>query len=164
MLEIPGRLAGEPAVLSSAVVRARVAKLVADRAQGEPARQVHLLSPPSSVLGRDSRCDVVLAEEGVSRRHAQISARRGRYFLRDLGSLNGTYLDGERIEDEAELSSGAHVRVGRMVLRFEVSSGAEPTPAPPAASAPAALHARAGRTHAGRGSRRSRPGHARDLS
>jgi predicted component of type VI protein secretion system len=148
-------------------VGARVAKLVADRAVGG---QIHLLSLRTTVLGRNSRCDLILDEEGVSRRHARIVERRGRYFLSDLGSMNGTYVDDRPlpIHGQAELVDGAVVRIGRMVLRFVVSDDPGPAPegppgAPPASGAPAALHAHPGRRHAGRRSRRGPPQRARDL-
>ena len=55
----------------------------------------------------------------VSRRHAQIQLDKNRYTLRDSGSLNGTYLNGERV-DEAELKSGDELWIGKFKMIFAV--------------------------------------------
>ena len=60
----------------------------------------------SVILGRgghDVECDIVLPERQVSRQHAEIYLDGGRYFLRDLGSKNGTYLNGKAVSAPVEL-------------------------------------------------------------
>jgi pSer/pThr/pTyr-binding forkhead associated (FHA) protein len=50
------------------------------------------------VIGRDAQCDIVLTDDGASRRHASIARNAGGYFeLTDLGSENGVLVDGERV-------------------------------------------------------------------
>ena len=57
------------------------------------------LDRSETVIGRDPRCDIVLAEESASRRHAKIQRGEGGYFeIVDLGSRNGIIVDGERVE------------------------------------------------------------------
>jgi pSer/pThr/pTyr-binding forkhead associated (FHA) protein len=53
----------------------------------------------------------------VSRRHAEIRRRDGRFYLHDNGSLNGTYVNRQRV-DEAELATGDELQVGKFKLVF----------------------------------------------
>jgi len=75
----------------------------------------------SVILGRGQQCDVVLPEASVSRRHAQISVADERCFLVDLGSGNGTFLNGEHLAEPTPLVSGDEVRVGTAVLEFRLA-------------------------------------------
>jgi pSer/pThr/pTyr-binding forkhead associated (FHA) protein len=96
----------------------RVAKLVS---VGAGERRVHRLDLPVMTLGRHSSCEVVVDDEAVSRRHARIERRRGRYWIADLGSMNGTYVDGRRV-DEEELVEGVEIHVGKVTMKFVVTS------------------------------------------
>ena len=68
--------------------------------------------------GRHPESDIFLDDVTVSRRHAEIVHSGDRYVVRDVGSLNGTYLNRERIEDEAPLSNGDELQIGRFKLVF----------------------------------------------
>lgn len=68
-------------------------------------------------LGRHPRSDVFLDDISVSRRHAEIRRAGTGHLVRDLGSLNGTYLNGARV-DEAELRHGDELQIGRFKLAF----------------------------------------------
>ena len=57
------------------------------------------------MIGRSSGCELVLADDTVSRRHAELFIEDGRWLLRDLDSSNGTWLNGRRIV-EAEVRPG----------------------------------------------------------
>jgi len=71
-------------------------------------------------VGRHPNADIFLDDVTVSRRHAEF-LRNGRTFqVKDLGSLNGTYFDGERI-DLAVLTDGSEVQVGKFRLTFYAS-------------------------------------------
>ena len=61
-------------------------------------------------LGRSPQCEVRLASAGISREHAELSCERGRWLVRDLGSSNGTELNGEAVE-EANVSPGDEIRL-----------------------------------------------------
>ncbi len=74
------------------------------------------LSPEVTTLGRHPDSDVFLDDVTVSRRHAEITRAPGGLQVRDVGSLNGTYLNRERIEDTAGLSHGDELQVGRFRL------------------------------------------------
>ena len=59
-----------------------------------------------------------LPAAGASRRHASIGWRGARVVLRDLGSTNGTFLNGERVEDEVPLESGDRITIGGVEIRY----------------------------------------------
>ncbi len=71
--------------------------------------------PSSVVLGRAGDCDVSIAEASVSARHARLRWEASEVVLEDLGSANGTWVDGERVE-RAVIRVGADVRLGRAPL------------------------------------------------
>jgi len=68
-------------------------------------------------IGRASVNDISLSEPTVSKRHAALGRVRGVTVIKDLGSQNGTFVNGRRVE-KAVLSSGDSLRVGRASLRF----------------------------------------------
>jgi pSer/pThr/pTyr-binding forkhead associated (FHA) protein len=76
------------------------------------------LAGAPAVLGRSEDCDVVIADEQASRRHAQVEAGIGGYVLVDLGSTNGTYLNGAEVRSPTALADGDSIVVGHTVVRF----------------------------------------------
>jgi DNA-binding SARP family transcriptional activator len=70
------------------------------------------------VVGRHSSCDLVLHDDEASRRHAEIAAVPAGYQVTDLGSTNGTFLNGHRIDGSALLVHGDHIEIGHSVIRF----------------------------------------------
>jgi predicted component of type VI protein secretion system len=70
------------------------------------------------VLGRSRDCDCVLAEPSVSRRHAELRRDGARWLLRDVGSRNGTRVNGVRLVDEAEVCPGDRVSFGDARFRL----------------------------------------------
>ena len=94
------------------------ALLVVRRGPNSGAR--FLLDADVTTVGRHPNADIFLDDVTVSRRHAEF-LRSGRTFqVKDLGSLNGTYFDGERI-DQAVLTDGSEVQVGKFRLTFYAS-------------------------------------------
>ena len=76
---------------------------------------------PVTVLGRGAAyADVEIGDESTSRRHAFIAYREGGFSLADMGSTNGTKLNGKLV-GEATLTSGDRIQIGASVLRFAVS-------------------------------------------
>jgi hypothetical protein len=69
-------------------------------------------------IGRRRDCDCVVADDAVSRRHAELRRVAGRWLLRDLGSLNGTWLNGRRVVEEVEVFAGDLVAFGRTSYRL----------------------------------------------
>lgn len=70
-------------------------------------------------IGRDPTNDIYIQNTAVSRRHAAIRCEGERYILQDLQATNGTFLNGERVE-EADLADGDVIRIGVFDLLFEV--------------------------------------------
>jgi len=68
------------------------------------------------VVGRSGHCDVHLLDEKVSREHCVFEAEADQLFVRDLGSRNGTWVDGERIDARRALQSGATVGIGETLV------------------------------------------------
>ncbi len=75
--------------------------------------------------GRHPDSDIFLDDITVSRRHAEVRREGGRLVVADVGSLNGTYLNRERIE-QADLSDGDTVQVGKFKLVFVAGPDSEP--------------------------------------
>jgi pSer/pThr/pTyr-binding forkhead associated (FHA) protein len=67
--------------------------------------------------GRHPESDIFLDDITVSRRHAEFVRQAGGYLVRDVGSLNGTYVNRERI-DEGTLRNGDEVQIGKFRLVF----------------------------------------------
>ena len=80
-----------------------------------------------SVIGRDRACAVHIDAESVSRQHARLRLAGGEASLEDLGSKNGTWVDGERIHGEVALTDGATFKVGSEAVRFEIGGDQRPT-------------------------------------
>ncbi|RZU36946.1 pSer/pThr/pTyr-binding forkhead associated (FHA) protein [Fluviicoccus keumensis] len=77
----------------------------------------------TKVVGRDPHCDIVVGGAHVSRRHAEFSIRSGQLWLKDLGSSNGSFINGKRHE-EIQLKNGDEVRLDAMT--FKVVGPTEP--------------------------------------
>ena len=71
-----------------------------------------------SIVGRENFCDIVIPSHTVSRQHARITRIDDAYYLEDLSSLNGTFVNGERVSERV-LQDGDELRVGDSWLLFE---------------------------------------------
>lgn len=87
---------------------------------GPTAGARYLLDTDVTTAGRHPEADIFLDDVTVSRRHAEITRHRTSFEIVDQRSLNGTYVNGERV-DRAELRNGAEVRIGKFRLNFFVS-------------------------------------------
>ena len=70
-------------------------------------------------IGRGDYNDLVIPEPSVSASHAKLARREGIWILTDLGSTNGTFVDGERVTEETPLGPGATIRFGEVATLFE---------------------------------------------
>jgi pSer/pThr/pTyr-binding forkhead associated (FHA) protein len=87
---------------------------------GSYAGQSFPLSHTTLSLGRSSECDIPLtADTLISRRQAEILYQEGRHILHDLGSANGTYVNGARLSADHPLSAGDLIQMGDSTLRYE---------------------------------------------
>jgi ABC-type multidrug transport system ATPase subunit/pSer/pThr/pTyr-binding forkhead associated (FHA) protein len=73
---------------------------------------------PTMVIGRDPSSQIVLDSMFISSRHAVIEKKNGSVHLRDLGSANGVYLAGEKVQGETELTLGGEFVIGPYVLKY----------------------------------------------
>ena len=92
--------------------------------RGPNAGSVFNIERGDVAAGRHPESEIFLDDITVSRRHAVVSAADDRFVVRDVGSLNGTYVNHERV-DESELQSGDELQIGRFVLTFH-TAGATP--------------------------------------
>ena len=75
-------------------------------------------------IGRSEECDYQIASSRVSRTHAEISKAAGAYLLRDLGSTNGTFVNGQKVE-QVRLSEGDLVVIADVELTYRTSAGSQ---------------------------------------
>lgn len=90
------------------------AKLVVVEPHAQP--DEYLVTLPTTI-GRGREATLQLTHALVSRQHCQLFAEQGRIMVRDLGSMNGTFVGGQRIET-APLSSGELLTIGKVTLRI----------------------------------------------
>ncbi len=113
-----------------------MAKLILATAEGQQAIDLR----PVNSLGRHPNNTIQLLDKIVSKEHCIVEQREGRFVLRDLGSLNGTYVNGERVRGETALKHGDEIALGSTRARYDDGSGASPPP-PPALGPGAVQHA-----------------------
>lgn len=89
-----------------------------------------LLDAERVTAGRDTRADIFLDDVTVSRKHAEFLFADGEFTVRDVGSLNGTYVNRERI-DSARLVAGDEVQIGKYRLTFHPSPNRAASTPPP---------------------------------
>jgi diguanylate cyclase (GGDEF)-like protein len=83
-----------------------------------------LLEADSLIVGRDELCDLHLADSSVSRRHAELRRIGSEYTIVDLGSTNGTLVNGVRVEQQ-RLSAGDCVKIGSYIFKFLAAGSVE---------------------------------------
>ena len=81
-------------------------------------RKVELKQDRVIRLGRSQDCDLVLKDPMISRQHFEVEGRDGNFYIRDQGSTNGTFLNGERLEKETRLEIGDRIEAGDTLLSF----------------------------------------------
>ena len=119
--ESAGELAEEEVTVGLDDVAADVGVLVVKR--GPNAGSRYALEEPVVHAGRHPESEIFLDDITVSRRHAEFVRQGSTLVVRDVGSLNGTYVNRERIE-EAALANGDEVQIGKFKLVFLAAGGA----------------------------------------
>jgi hypothetical protein len=87
------------------------------------AKGYYVLEPRVVVIGRGPDCQVPVFHESVSRRHAQITREGASHSLVDLGSANGTFLNGKPVKGPSVLAHDDVIAAGKVVFRFLVVEG-----------------------------------------
>jgi adenylate cyclase len=109
-----------------------MARLILATAEGQQAIELR----PINSLGRHPNNSIQLLDKIVSKEHCILEQRDGHFILRDLGSLNGTYINGERVRGEQMLKHGDEIALGSTRARYDDGSG---IPLPPPAIGPGAI-------------------------
>jgi Protein of unknown function (DUF3662)/FHA domain len=116
--------AGRTMVYSTA---GRVAQPLEERARARVQTALLLIDgtrvaigPGGATLGRSRQCDVVINDPNVSREHAEIRPRGGSWVLSDLGSTNGSSLNGRQIDGTEVVRPGDQIELGTSVITFEL--------------------------------------------
>ena len=87
------------------------------------------LDKPVIFIGRDSECDVVLTDSRrVSRKHCCLAIVNDQLMVRDLGSMNGIYINGQRVERSRKMRAGDELAIGDVRFRFVNEDAAAPEP------------------------------------
>ena len=89
----------------------------------------HPIPDGETVLGRHPGCTIQLDSNTVSRRHAQVTKVDGQYFIEDLGSGNGTFVNGKQIAGKAQLAHDDRIKLGPILLRFQSDGSSLVSPA-----------------------------------
>ena len=107
------------------------------------------------IVGRSSDLDMVLVEDMVSRKHAKIATQNGQIIIQDLGSTNGTFVNGEKIK-RVRLREGDRILIGTSIIKLVISDGTASAPPAmggmgraPAPTASSTMSVQAKRTNAG---------------
>jgi len=90
-------------------------------------------------IGRDTSCSIQLHDSEISRHHAELKQREQSLFITDLGSSNGTFVNGQQ-STEHRLANGDHIQVGGTLMLFTDSSGVEDALAESVAIVPSLSH------------------------
>ncbi len=100
--------------MSSPTSKAFALKFISGKYQGG---EFPLKNDKEIVIGRSSELDMVLVEDMVSRKHAKIVIQAGKVTIADLGSTNGTFVNGEKIK-QARLKEGDRILIGTSILKL----------------------------------------------
>lgn len=110
--------------------QARPAPMAAIAQSGKPPDRVVVLPPDGAkpmtfalvdelIIGRSAKCQVILNDSYVSQVHARIFRREGGYFIEDMGSTNGTYLNRRKVTAPLPVSRGDRARLGKTEMEFK---------------------------------------------
>ncbi|MCA3749248.1 MAG: FHA domain-containing protein [Rubrobacter sp.] len=99
------------------VAPAGAALIELDQVEGTAGRRMHDISREVVTVGRHPESDIFLDDVTVSRKHAEITRSEGGYRIRDVGSLNGTYVNRVRV-DSVDLRNGDEIQIGKYRFKF----------------------------------------------
>lgn len=79
------------------------------------------ISSRVSYIGREDVNQVTIANEAISKKHAKLTYADGKFYIEDLSSSNGTFLNGTRVHTRTALRNGDLIRLGAVIVKFEIS-------------------------------------------
>ena len=91
-----------------------------DQVEGTAGRRMHDIGDEAVTVGRDPDCDIYLDDVTVSRDHAEVKRNDNSVRIRDVGSLNGTYVNRVRV-DSVDLRNGDEIQIGKYRFKFVVT-------------------------------------------
>jgi pSer/pThr/pTyr-binding forkhead associated (FHA) protein len=112
-------------------------KLVVEKSEGQSGRHVVSITAEETVVGRHRECGLRIPCAEVSRRHCILRLREGLLALEDLGSLNGVYVNGERVVGTQTLQPGDRVEIGPVLFSVLYEDAGIPVAIPVAVGAEA---------------------------
>lgn len=93
--------------------RPELVVLAADRKQGARHRLVHQM-----IIGRSEASDIIIDDTYASQKHARVYRDNSMFFVEDLGSTNGTYVNGRKLSYPMELRPGDRIKIGKTLFEF----------------------------------------------
>src|SRR3954467_8518869 len=101
--------------------------------QGRSASKTLKLADGVTTVGRHDDCQLRIKSSQVSRKHCELFEQKGLFLAKDLGSSNGTYVNGKRVVDQHVLEPGDELTIGQVKLKVgKIGEALPPTPAKPA--------------------------------
>ena len=91
--------------------------IIESAAEGEKSQRY---IQPVIILGREPGCDFSLDDQTVSSKHARLAYRKQQWWLEDLASTNGTYLNGDAVTTPMVITHGDELRLGHIGVRIEI--------------------------------------------
>ena len=120
----PARRPAQAAQQPAPVYKRPEPRAAAPQPIGQPVLDIdgqrYSLNADSITLGRSSEADILIDDSGVSRRHLEIHTVDGVSTAVDLGSTNGSYVDGRRVQGTAALTDGSTITIGRTTITFRI--------------------------------------------
>jgi pSer/pThr/pTyr-binding forkhead associated (FHA) protein len=83
-------------------------------------QSVRQFSQPQIMIGRDTNCDLSIMDEALSAHHSRLTHHHGQWWLEDLNSTNGTFLNREKLTTPAVVITGDHFKCGNTIFSIEV--------------------------------------------
>lgn len=97
--------------------------------EGKYTNQYWVVDRAEMIIGRDDVCDIVLPERQISRQHIKLFRQNEQFFIEDLDSRNGTWINGQKIEGTHELYDGDEIHIALVIrMRFIGSGATAPLP------------------------------------
>ena len=106
----------------SQMVTTRKIPAISLKLANEPEDTLKVFTTADVVIGRDASCDFMITDETVSARHARLSYRYLQWWVEDLQSTNGTFLNDEKIETSTIIINGDELRIGQIPVLVEIQS------------------------------------------